>query len=309
MGFNLLENNKIVVAINIKCVYLLVNQFYNMHIVYKSKPMPIHIDEYEHNSFEYDKWIISDDYRELKPGYEYRIIVSTKGTIKDYNDLTYDSILASGFVEKLTMLLKYVLGISLNSPYNQIFRKRIRAIDFREIPKGWEANIAEIDTYLMETLPSFARAVPIPTNGNMKTSILDELHIALNNYDSLDEEIKDLIAVHNSAIESDERACYLIMGKLIDMINWLYPLKHRLDRRIKETFPELIPFFGDTTIKDLMGIANSRKETRHYNASPQSPHPALTNQEAELYFQRIDILALDIVRIRLVLPIIAVDDE
>ena len=51
MGFNLLENNKIVVAINIKCVYLLVNQFYNMHIVYKSKPMPIHIDEYEHNSF------------------------------------------------------------------------------------------------------------------------------------------------------------------------------------------------------------------------------------------------------------------
>lgn len=47
-----------------------------MHIVYKSKPMPIHIDEYEHNSFEYDKWIISDDYRELKFGYEYRIIVS-----------------------------------------------------------------------------------------------------------------------------------------------------------------------------------------------------------------------------------------
>ena len=40
-----------------------------------------------------------------------------------------------------------------------------------------------------------------------------------------------------------------------------------------------------------MGIANSRKETRHYNASPQSSHPALTNQEAELYFQLIDILA------------------
>ena len=237
-----------------------VSQFCNMHIVYKSKPMPIHIDEYEHNSFEYDKWIISDDYRELKFGYEYRIIVSTKETIKDYNDLTYDSILTSGFVEKLTMLLKYALGISLNSPHNQIFHKRIRTVDFREIPKGWDANIDEIDTYLMETLTSFTRAVPIPTNGNMKTSILDELHIALNNYDSLDEGIKDLIAVHNSAVESDERACYLIMGKLIDMINWLYPLKqkHRLDRRIKETFSELIPFFGDTTIKDLMGIANSR---------------------------------------------------
>lgn len=277
-----------------------------MHIVYRSKPMPIHIDDYEQNSFEYDKWVISDNYKELKDGYEYRIIVSTKRTIKDYNDLTYDSLLTSGFVEKLTMLIKYVLGVSLNSPHGQIFHKRFRLIDFREIPKGWEANISEIDTHLMETLSSYIRAVPVPPNGNVGTSILEELHIALNNYDSLGEEIKDLIAVHNSAIESDERACYLIMGKLIDMINWLYPLKHRVDRRIKEFFPELIPFFGDVTIKDLMGIANSRKETRHYNRSSQSPHPALTGQEAELYFQRIDILALEIVRIRLGLPKIAV---
>ena len=58
-----------------------------------------------------------------------------------------------------------------------------------------------------------------------------------------------------------------------------------------------------------MGIANSRKETRHYNASPQSSLPALTNQEAELYFQLIDILALNIVRIRLGLPKITVEDE
>ena len=54
------------------------------------------------------------------------------------------------------MLLKYVLGVSLNSPHNQIFHKRVRAVDFRELPKGWEANIAEIDTFLMETLSSFA---------------------------------------------------------------------------------------------------------------------------------------------------------
>ena len=59
----------------------------------------------------------------------------------------------------------------------------------------------------------------------------------------------------------------------------------------------------------LHKILDSVKETRHYNASPQSPHPALTNQEAELYFQRIDILALDIIRIRLGLPKIAVEDE
>ena len=273
-----------------------------MHVVYRSKPMPIHIDEYEQKCFEYDKWIISDDYKELKYSYEYRIIVSVKGTI---NDLTYDSMLTSSFVEKLTMLLKYVLGISLNSPHGQIFHKRARIIDNRDIPKGWEANISEIDTYLMKTLSSFVRVVPIPTHGHLKTSVLDELNIALKNYDTLDEKIKDLIALHNSAVESDERACYLIMGKLIDMINWLYPLEHRTDRRIKDIFPELIPFFGDTTIKDLMGIANSRKETRHYSKSSQSPHPALTSQEAESYFLRIDVLAIDIVRIKLGLPKIA----
>lgn len=143
----------------------------------------------------------------------------------------------------------------------------------------------------------------------MKTSALSELHLALNNYDSLDEEIKDLIAVHNSAVESDERACYLVMGKVIDMINWLYPLNNRTDRRNKDLFQELLPFFEETIIKDLLGIANTRKETRHYEASSKSPHPALTNQETELYFQRIDVLALDIGRIKLGLSPICVEDN
>lgn len=52
-----------------------------------------------------------------------------------------------------------------------------------------------------------------------------------------------------------------------------------------------------------------QEKKQGYNASPQSSHPALTNQEAELYFQLIDILALNIVRIRLGLPKITVEDE
>lgn len=94
-----------------------------MHLVYKSKPLPIHIDEYVYSSFEYDKWIISDDYKELKYSSEYRIVVSTKESIKDYNDFTLGCVLTSNFVEKLTMLLKYAIGVSLNSPHNQIFHK------------------------------------------------------------------------------------------------------------------------------------------------------------------------------------------
>lgn len=60
-----------------------------MHLIYKSKPLPIHIDEYMDSSFEYDKWIISDDYKELKYSSEYRIVISTKEPIKD-NDYPHN---------------------------------------------------------------------------------------------------------------------------------------------------------------------------------------------------------------------------
>lgn len=142
-----------------------------------------------------NKWIISDDYKELKYSPEYLIIVSTKEPVKNYSDFSLGCILTSNLVEKLTMLLKYAIGVSLNSPHNQIFHKRVRAINHREIPKGWEANIVTVDTHLKKTLSSFAQAIPISTNGHMATSALPELHLALNNYDSLDEKIKDLIAV------------------------------------------------------------------------------------------------------------------
>ncbi len=65
---------------------------------------------------------------------------------------------------------------------------------------------------------------------------------------------------HKEIKKSNEKDYYLIIGKVIDMIKWLYPLNHRTDRRINNLFPELFPFFGETTIKDLLGIANTRKE-------------------------------------------------
>ena len=82
----------------------------------------------------------------------------------------------------------------------------------------------------------------------------------------------------NSAVEADERSCFIIMGKVIDMINYLYPLgdsNRKPDRRIYVNFPELLPFFCNTTIKDLMVIANTRRETSHYNKNGSQPHPPL----------------------------------
>lgn len=94
------------------------------------------------------------------------------------------------------------------------------------------------------------------------------------------------------------------------MINYLYPPSKsnpHNDKRILEYFPELQPFFNDTSIRDLMGVANGRKETRHYeNKKTGAPHRSIIWYEAEQFYQRIDVLALSIVRNKLGLPPIIV---
>lgn len=281
-----------------------------MRLIYKSQAFPITIEKYISSSFVYDQWTISDDYKKVAIGNEYQILVSTLADIQDHNDLTVLAVQTSSFVERLTMLLKYVIGMSLNSPHKQLTYRSMRGIDIREIPKGWTANINEVNNYLKGAQSSHISVFVFPNNGDMTFSALAELQTALNNYNSLDEEIKDLIALHNSAVESDERSCFLIMSKVIDMINYLYPpckSSPHNDKRILEYFPELQPFFIDTSIRDLMGVANGRKETRHYeNKKTGAPHHSISGHEAEQFYQRIDVLALSIVRKKLGLPPIMV---
>lgn len=277
-----------------------------MKLIYKSQGFPITIEKYIPSSFNYDQWVISDEYTKLAIGNEYRIVVTSLSDIRDHNDLTFLAIQTSAFVEKLTTLLKYAVGISLNSPHKQLTYRCVRGIDIRELPKGWSANIDEIDSFLTETRSSHISITVFPNNADMPTSALSELQTALNNYDALNEEVKDLIALHNSAVESDERSCFLIMSKVLDMINFLYPPSKshpHNDKRISQYFLELHPFFIDTTIRDLFEIANQRKETRHYEDKKTcNPHNSIKGHEAEQFFQRVDVLALSLVRNKLGLP-------
>lgn len=268
-----------------------------MKLIYHSKALPITISNYIENSFEYDKWVISDYYKEVAIGNEYGFTVTSKEDVVDCNDLTLLSLHTSTFVEKLTMLIKYAVGVSLNTPHNQVVHRKTRVMDVREFPKGWKSNYEDIDLHLKSTLACHISVIPFLQNAVIPASVLSELQIALEKYDELNEETKDLIALHNSAVEADERSCYLILGKVLEMINALYPYErnHGTDKRINVFFPELLPIFGETTIKDLMNIANRRKETRHY-VNGNTVHKSLTSQEAETYFQRIDVLALQIIR-------------
>lgn len=82
--------------------------------------MPIAIGNYVQSSFVFDKWIISDEYEpnksgELTHGNKYRIVVSSLNEVKDHMDLSVLAIQTSFFVEKLTMLIKYVLFFKFSS--------------------------------------------------------------------------------------------------------------------------------------------------------------------------------------------------
>lgn len=282
-----------------------------MKLIYRSKALPITIENYIASSFEYDKWVISDYYKKVAIGYEYGFIVTTKEDAIDCNSLSMLALYTSNFVEKLTMLIKYAVGVSLNAPHKQVVHRRFRAIDVKELPKGWNSNYKEIDDHLQNTLTSYISVTPFPRNAKMEISALEELKTALENYDGLNDKMKDLIAIHNSAVEADERACYLILGKVLEIINSLYPYKnsnHGKDKRINTFFPELLPLFGKVTIKDLMGMANNRKETRHYVAGC-NVHTSLTTIEAENYFLRIDALALQVIRKALCLPSVIISTE
>lgn len=269
-----------------------------MKLIYHSNPLLITISNYSESSFEYDKWIISDYYRKVAIGYEYGFIVTSKEDVSECRDLTVLSVQTSSFVEKLTLLIKYAVGVSLNAPHRQVVHRRIRVIDEREIPKGWKSNYEEINSHLKDTLPCHISVIPIPQNAEMPISVLNELKTALAKYDELDEWMKDLISYHNSAVEADERSCYLIFGKVLEMINALYPYKrsHRKDRRINEFFPELLPIFGNIMISDLMRISNTRKETRHYANKNNTTFKPLTVNESETYFQCVDVLTLQVIR-------------
>lgn len=59
-----------------------------MKLIYKSQGFPITIDKYIPSSFNYDQWVISDEYTKVAIGNEYRVLVSTLADIQDHNDLT-----------------------------------------------------------------------------------------------------------------------------------------------------------------------------------------------------------------------------
>lgn len=48
-----------------------------MKLIYKSQGIPIAIEKYISSYFNYDQWVISDEYAKVAIGNEYRIIITS----------------------------------------------------------------------------------------------------------------------------------------------------------------------------------------------------------------------------------------
>lgn len=282
-----------------------------------SDSMDVEIKNYIECTFEYDKWIVSDIYKlnEKKPHLsQYSIVVSspvigTEGEMNDYRSK------GEKVVKRITHFIPICGLPSLNSPKYTSFFSDVSIVDYQKPPKGWKTNYNELkEIFIAPQKSKFTFTVSV--EGYKRYSIidsspLDDLNVIMNNYDTIGEEVKFLIFLNNAILTSTDSNVYMLIGKALEIINAIYPIKGRKDNRIKDCFPELENVYEGHTIKDLMGLCNNRKETRHYikDKIRLIPHESLSKEEGLLLFKFSTNLIMNVIRDKLELPHIAIIHE
>ena len=274
-----------------------------MRLIYTSNPLSLVIANYEPMSFEYNGWEITDEYAyNEKYGTlsEYRIKVSSNDISND-EDLNSAAYQGRELTDIITKLLPYVAFVSLNEPQCVNSTRTETSIIVNSPTKGWTNNYNEVESYLV-TQDGIPFKVICEYDGNihyakMINSPLNELKTMLEGYGNLSNSYKFLIFLHNAIIESEDINRYMLIGKALEIVNVIYPYqRERQDRRIQENHPELLSFFEDMTLKDLIGLTNNRQESRHFIKNLENTHPKLTEGEAEKLYICSVLLITNIIR-------------
>ena len=89
----------------------------------------------------------------------------------------------------------------------------------------------------------------------------------------------------------------MLLSKALEMVNAMHPLNGK-DDRIQTLLPELVDQFKGTTIKDMLNLANNRKETRHYvdKSKETLSHQAMSEDELKLFYSFTNQLCLNLLR-------------
>lgn len=276
------------------------------HLTFTTDSIDVCINNYEPYSFEYDGWTVSDKYvhNEKKDrGSNYKFVITSPSFHKEEMLNNY-VIIGQDIINIITPLIP-VCGIpSLNYPKLKNFLKDQNIIDPKSSPQGWSSDyndvLEQIKAEKGEKMHVFIECMGISRFSTINDSPLKELHIMLNKYDSLSEDVRFLIFLNYSILTSDNFNVFMLIGKALEIINAMYPFKHnhgKEDKRIDELFPELIDTFQGITIRNLMDLSNNRQETRHFiDKKNHLPHESLTRDERINLYRCSTSLMLNVLR-------------
>lgn len=273
----------------------------NSILVTNSKPILLDLDNYAEGKSTIKGYLIKDSYSFPKTKVDhgqYRIIIESP-IIRDDSDLSRHLNAIKGIAQRLTILSKCILGEALNtSPWEtDVFTKQIELIG--QMPLGWESNYnlvqKELDkkkrlTMHVEVEPHHFWKLPAPP--------FKDYLVAFKAFPRLKTIERDLLQILNDVDLVSFTGRYMLLGKAIEMVDSMYPFTNGKDDRIQTILPELSEQFNGVTIKTLRGLANTRRETRHYvqQSNKSISHPAMSGEELKLFYSMTNQLCLNIIR-------------
>ena len=273
----------------------------NNILIAKSKPILLDLDNYIEGKSTIKGYLIKDTYSFPKTKIDhgqYQIIVESP-IIRDDSDFSRHLNAIKGIVQRLTILSKCIIGEAFNtSPWDMdIFTKRIELIG--EMPLGWESNY---DLVRKELDKKKRLTVHIEVEPNhycrLSASPFNDYLTAFKAFSHLKTIERDLLQILNDADLVSTTGRYMLLSKALEMVNAMYPLTKHKDDRIQTILPELSEQFKGITLKQLMGLANTRRETRHYvdKSSESLSHQAMSEEERKLFYLMTNQLCLNIIR-------------
>lgn len=273
----------------------------NNNLVAQSKPILLDLEEYGEGKSMISGYLVKDTYSvpKTKVDYgQYRFIIESP-IIRDETDLNRHLHSIKEISQRLTILTKCVIGEALNtSPWElDLFTKKIELVG--QMPLGWESNYdlvqKELDkkkrlTVHLEGEPNHYYMLP--------SSPFNDYITALKAFPRLEKIKRDLLQILNDADLVSYTGRYMLLSKALEIVNAMYPLTARKDNRIQTILPELVEEFKGVTLKDLMNLANNRRETRHYvdKTTESLSHQAMSEEELKLFYSMTNQLCLNIIR-------------
>lgn len=267
-----------------------------------SKEIYIDLHNYHKGHATFQGYTLSDDY--VRPDKidhgRYRIIIESP-IIKDEEDLYQAVEKTREIARTITLLAKCVIGEAINTPENTVDSFTKRVVFPEEMPLGWKSNYVALKEMLDKDKTVRISAVGTPRHYYvLEKSPFEDIVKALKGYNKLSESMKDLLVIMNDVDLITDSSRYMLIGKALEIVDAMDPLKHtkkEQDNRICNSFPEIADKFNGITLKKLIKLSNTRKESRHYVDKKKTiTHQGMTYEERKDFYYYSTLLCINLIR-------------